>query len=329
MRTRLIGLDVAKGIAILLVVIGHIVARGNVPGAEWYSDLKHLIYLFHMPLFMVLSGLALGLSWEPKANMVQVARFIKKRVMLFLILYFLFGLLIVGGKLIAARFIHVDNQPTNFLEGITTLVLYPMQSASSFLWYIQLLSLYFMVVPWLLQMSQRWSAWGILLIGLVLNAFTWSNLFNFVGFVEYLPFFAVGILLGQHWIKLQSRVLAPQAWIFWVFPFACVLVFSLFIFPLPKWLVGTLSVPFVLCTSQSVAGRAEKWLSMLGKQTLVIYLLNTIFIGLTKAILLPLIPWREHYFLIFFILLGAAGLYLPILTKRLLNRVAPSLVVYI
>jgi uncharacterized membrane protein YcfT len=47
----------AKGLAIILVVIGHIVAREPLANNEWYVVLKSAIYAFHMPFFMYLGGL--------------------------------------------------------------------------------------------------------------------------------------------------------------------------------------------------------------------------------------------------------------------------------
>ncbi len=60
-RARLAWVDVAKGIGILLVVAGHVLAGlvdgGILPRPDWFRPLLLLIYLFHMPLFFFLSGL--------------------------------------------------------------------------------------------------------------------------------------------------------------------------------------------------------------------------------------------------------------------------------
>lgn len=48
MRTRLIYLDFAKGVGIVLMVIGHIHAN---------DMLNKYIYAFHMPLFFIVSGM--------------------------------------------------------------------------------------------------------------------------------------------------------------------------------------------------------------------------------------------------------------------------------
>lgn len=54
-------IDVAKGIGILLVVAGHaiggLIDAGIAPTPDWFRPLLLAIYLFHMPLFFLLSGL--------------------------------------------------------------------------------------------------------------------------------------------------------------------------------------------------------------------------------------------------------------------------------
>ena len=55
-RARLTDLDRAKGLAILLVVFGHLVPQEDPAGVTWYDPIRIAIYLFHMPFFMYLSG---------------------------------------------------------------------------------------------------------------------------------------------------------------------------------------------------------------------------------------------------------------------------------
>jgi len=62
---RLYDMDRLKGIAIFLVVLGHIVARGGIPeGADWFMLLKEYVYKFHMPLFMFTSGAIFFYTYE-------------------------------------------------------------------------------------------------------------------------------------------------------------------------------------------------------------------------------------------------------------------------
>lgn len=59
---RLEYIDYAKGIAILLVVIGHLL-QYNLSGTS-SKGLFDMIYSFHMPLFMFLSGYVASFSIE-------------------------------------------------------------------------------------------------------------------------------------------------------------------------------------------------------------------------------------------------------------------------
>ena len=61
-RERRLDLDRAKGYAILLVVAGHLVANTAPPGEDWYEPLRYVLYRFHMPFFLYLSGTVAVLS---------------------------------------------------------------------------------------------------------------------------------------------------------------------------------------------------------------------------------------------------------------------------
>lgn len=58
---RLVWVDGARGIGIVLVVLGHalggMIDAGQAPAGEWFRPLFLVIYTVHMPLFFMLSGL--------------------------------------------------------------------------------------------------------------------------------------------------------------------------------------------------------------------------------------------------------------------------------
>lgn len=67
---RLVWIDILKGLAILLVVLGHFTySKDN-------NGIKHLIYSFHMPLFFILAGCTAAISLEHSKS---VSSFYKKR----------------------------------------------------------------------------------------------------------------------------------------------------------------------------------------------------------------------------------------------------------
>ncbi|RZL01421.1 MAG: acyltransferase [Rubrivivax sp.] len=328
MTERVNSLDIAKGIAIVLVVVGHVAAREEVPGADWYNILRSVIYSFHMPLFMVLSGISLGLSWKVLAHDAAVLRYVGKRLKKLVIPYAALGLIIIVGKLVASRYIHVDNVPPDVLTGLLDLFLRPMASAASFLWFIYVLSAYFLVFPWLLQRAPKATPWCMLVLGVVLYQWTWPGTFNIANIVMYLPFFSAGILMGQHW-RQATRVIHPWT-VLWALPFFAAVAWEVVTRePLPKWLVGTLSVPFVLALSEQLQGRLKSVFLAAGLYTFSIYLFNTLCIGVAKAVTLHIVPWRDGYFAFHFVVLLIAGAWGPMLIKQATQKVSPRVAAYL
>ena len=76
-KTRLKYIDIAKGIGIFLVIWGHLIADGFV---------DNLIYSFHMPLFLFLSGYMLRIK-----NPALSDAFVKKLMKQLLVPYFVFS----------------------------------------------------------------------------------------------------------------------------------------------------------------------------------------------------------------------------------------------
>jgi fucose 4-O-acetylase-like acetyltransferase len=304
-------LDAARGLAIFLVVIGHVVARGLPEGNDWYGYLKEMIYRFHMPLFMVLTGMSFALSLPRFSSWLQVAAFSAKRAERLLVVYLAFGVLILAGKLLAVHFMHVDNPAHGDLGDVFRLLLMPAESVAGFLWFIYVLSVYLLTVPALFQLIGR-RPMLLLLAGLALNLTLWPRLFMLDEVVYYLAFFAGGMALWmwrEHWERAEGVALWLTTALF---------VTAAFSLAAPKWLVGALSVLPVLWAMRRLPAAWQDRLAWIGRASLTIYLINTIAIGLTKGLLLRVLPWDGVNFLLYFPVLTFAGVALPMLVKRAL-----------
>ena len=322
---RLADVDAARGLAIFLVVVGHVVARDMPAGNEWYAHLKATIYLFHMPLFMALTGITFALSLPRFAAWAEVARFSLQRVSRLFVPYVLFGLLVLVGKLAASQYLHVDNPPKGLAPDVYALLVVPASSVASFLWFIYVLSVYLLLVPALFQVLGR-RPLILLVAGVALQFAVWPQYFMLHRVIDYLPFFAAGMLLwtGRDlWVRIAPRVAWPAT------AFFVLLLAMSFWQEVPKWLVGAASVPAVLAWMRSVPARPQAWLVMLGRASLAIYLMNTIAIGLTKGLLLKLMPWHGVNFLFYFPVLTLAGIALPIIAARAVSRYYPPAARYV
>lgn len=92
MKERIPTIDTARGIAIILVVIGHSISYADEP-------INTFILSFHMPLFFVISGMTVKLQ-PPRTNFLEYVihkskRLLLPQVFLGFILYMYYGLLVL------------------------------------------------------------------------------------------------------------------------------------------------------------------------------------------------------------------------------------------
>lgn len=90
-------IDIAKGIGIILVVLGHSLKQTEV-NARWIKILICLIYSFHMPLFFALSGF-LAEKVLRLETMKERLVYVKNRALRLLVPYFVIGLVYIPVKL--------------------------------------------------------------------------------------------------------------------------------------------------------------------------------------------------------------------------------------
>jgi fucose 4-O-acetylase-like acetyltransferase len=314
--SRQYDIDAVRGMAIILVVIGHVVARDMPLGNAWYETLKTLIYRFHMPLFMTLTGISFALSLPKFPDWPSLVRFSKEKMLRLAVPYLFFGLLILVGKMAASYVIHVDNPPQGILHDVLALVVRPNTSVASFLWFIYVLGLYCLVLPAFLQLIQRRVI--LLFVGaLVCLTVTWPQEILLSQAFFFLPYFTGGMLLWM--LREKWSAIHGLTAVMWIVIFAGAMAFAIPM-NLPKWLLGALSVPAFLGLAQHLPAGTQRMLAKIGQLSLSIYLMNTIFIGLIKGLLLKLVPWDGYYFLFYFPVLAIGGLALPVVVKRLTHR---------
>lgn len=324
-KIRLTYLDIAKGISIILVVTGHLMARSGPPGPDWYLTFHRVIYLFHMPLFMALAGMTFGSALPRQLELSGYWRVVWPRVQRLLIPYIIFGVVIVAGKILAAKLIHVDNQPQSFIEEMWSLLLFPRRGATSFLWFIYVLMMYQIVLTLLIPIG-RIPVTAIMVIGIAANFLVLPDFLLIDEVIEFLPFFCFGMILMANLQRMET-VFESLGWLF-VLMFAAGLLVAIYSH-VPKWFLGLLSIPAVLFISQKLPARPGAWLSVVGISTFSIYLMNTIVIGLTKAALLPLLSWNDANFIVFFIVCSLLGTTVPIAIGRWTKQNTPRIGRYI
>ena len=304
--------------AILFVVFGHIVARADPQNVFWYEPIRRAIYAFHMPFFLYLSGIAAALSgglFLPPEKWPILARSRFKRL---LVPFLLLGATIVLGKCLAGKFIFVDNQPMDVVSGLENLVWHTAKSPAISIWYLVVLFVLSVVAPVLIQADHggmRWLlAFTLLLYFLPLPQYVYLD---HIG--KYAVFFAIGAYAGRQdtgWTRFVDR-----SWhLYLAVLLAALALVSCFGAGLPEQVyllpIGVISMPALHGLVRNAALALAPVFLWLGRNSFMIYLFNTICIGLVKGALLRVTSWDGSHFLPFAVVLMLSGCLGPILLRR-------------
>jgi fucose 4-O-acetylase-like acetyltransferase len=324
-QRRLLDIDRAKGLAIILVVLGHLVSREPPLGNEWYTKLLVAIYVFHMPFFMYLAGVVFAHGDNLEKPQANFRRYLFKRAERLLIPFVVMGLVILVIKLVASRFLYVDKIPDGLLDGLIALVWNTDHSPAISIWFILVLFCYCAVTPLLLRLSNG-SIWPLLIFAAGLHFLHSPALAYCDRITFYYVFFVIGMLVGRHFSA--ATLLIDRT-----YPLCCVLFVAALAIILsrpsaePEVMIASLSaLPALHGLVRAYPLNRSATLLQLGKLVFAIYLFNTLFIGAAKGMLLVFIPsWDGLNFLLFFPVLMTAGLIGPIAMKYFALDRVPAL----
>lgn len=330
MKRRLVELDLITGVAIILVVLGHIVAKNPPAGNEWFLILKKFIYSFHMPLFMFVSGAVFKASYKPVSSGQEYLKWSRKKGFRLIPGFLIFGSVIIFGKLIASQFIHVDNPTTDVADSYYSLLVTPYHSPGGSLWYIYVLFEFYLLVPLLLILFRQ-NVVGLLLFAVFIHIYDiYSQLpatFMVDAMAEYLLWFALGALSVLHYETVLSFC-RRYVWLFLILFLAAYISAEELRKAFTKGLTSLFAIPFFLGAVQFLRGKTSQYLIYIGSYSFTIYLMNTLAIGLVKGVMFKLFTWNGTNFLIYFPLLMIAGLVGPILVHQLIFTRMPLLAKY-
>ncbi|HUI66739.1 MAG TPA: acyltransferase [Nitrospirota bacterium] len=310
-KKRLEDIDRGKGIAIFLVVTGHIVAVGIPAEAAWYQTLREYIYSFHMSFFMFLSGVVFFLTCPDISSVKDYLSFIRKKFMRLMPAFFLFSIIVAIGKVLAMHFFYVDNPPKSFCEILKVFYVPTDSSAASFLWYIYALFLLNALVPLLMLVTAR-KLWIIFLLAFIIHFVPVPHIFAMHEVFYHLLYFVLGGVIVSSWTRYIFAI-DEFRWL-WLGVFAV----GLFILHPDRdatWL-GLIAIPAIHAFVRLPVTSSFRILNTLGLFSFPIYLMNTISMGLVKAILLKFTTLDGENFIWIALLLLSAGLIVPIFVKR-------------
>lgn len=319
-RPRLLHIDVAKGLGMLLVVYGHLVQAASPGETLWYATTRDIIYTFHMPFFLYLSGyvffltgahLRLGAAWRALAA---------ARADRLLVPFAFFGIVIIVGKAVTARFGEVHEGVGSISAGLWRVLSNTPDNPTISIWYLLVLFVYSLVTPLLFA---RFRGRLAVLIGLALlvsmgaEYFAVTERFYIARLLRYYVFFVVGGWTVLHWEWCVARLKR------WYLPLALLFAAAASQGPWHPFALlycGLLSLPALHGAMLVPAAQRSRLLQWVGANSMAIYLMNTIFIGVAKLVWLRMLPadglWNGPFLLVLMI----AGVVGPIVARAVILR---------
>ena len=314
---RDLSMDVAKGIGILLVVIGHawrgLEAAGMIGDARLFRLVDQVIYNFHMPLFFLLSGMTFQ-AWALRR---PVGEAVLSRVTRLLWPLVLWTYLFTAARLAAGEAANTQ------LSGPGALLFWPLPPRDHF-WFLWALFLQHLAVLALIRFATgplSAPAWaGLAALVVLASSFTPFGLNAWtVGALTYAGAFLTGLALGQ----TSWRPTGAPAFLFALAVFVGLQALSFRLPPslLTSQLLGiALSLAALAMIHLLIAGsRSAAWrlLAWLGVSSMGIYLAHTIFSAGTRAVLARITPDLTLH-----VILGTlAGIVGPLLLYTAIRRI--------
>jgi fucose 4-O-acetylase-like acetyltransferase len=319
-RVRLLDVDRAKGLAIFLVVFAHIFINEVPPGQEWYFSFLAVLGKVPMPFFMFLTGLMMFYTYPRIETFGDYFAYVNKKFVRLIPAYILFAVVIWLGKFFFAMFAYVERPVTGLSDFINVLIR-PRYSHCGTLWYIYVCFIYFMTIPIMLKLVKQKLEF-LLLFALVLHFVPGTTYFDLEQVFEYMFVFLLGGYIASH-LQWYTRLIDRCSYIF-ITIFAAAFVLA-FLVDIPKMVLGLLSLPALHSLVRWKTFEGSFLLKTFGKYTFPIYLMNTIAIGVSSAMMRKYGFWDGPVSFVVVPVLLVSGLALPILAQKLFISKVPGL----
>ncbi len=311
-------LSILQGWSMLLVVIGHVVLTDDMYDPQYpiSSYLYNVIYSFHMPLFIFISGWLLYYTSIARSR--SYKEVILSKLKRLLIPFYFFTCLTVLIKIILVQFV---KRQVDINELINTFVLYSSNPLKE-LWFIVVL--FVMMIGYPLYTVMVKTLWGeilMLVLGVLIFFFcpTDIHILFFHKLIYLFFFFLLGIIVAHH--RLIERFNLPIAGSIAFFLFVILNILNIFNtehYVLINFINSFTGIFF----SVSLCLFLAKWLpssfSSFRDYTFQIYL-----IGMFPQMALRVLYLRsdlEHIYWLLFFTSIILGLYIPVIISKYLKR---------
>jgi len=308
--------DVAKGLGIILIVIGH--ANRSIDRSvllTWTEDLKALdavLYSFHVPLFFVLAGVSAALARPGWRNG------LRSLLLGVIVPYLIWSIIwILSKSMLPGTLINVPLSLSDVWQ-----ILWMPVDHFWFLYHLVLIRVIWLLAERWLNLTQQWSVLVVMIVaahGLRMLGDHWTFVAHFM---ENTAFFGFGLIGLQQVVADVSRF-GRMAMVSLTAFAALLAVDWMNDVPTLTFLTSAAGVSAVIFAmaylNRSVAGPLRDGLARIGQASLVIFLLHVFAIGLVR-LLLSKAGYLNEAVLLFWG--SVAGVGLPYLAYVIADRVS-------
>lgn len=198
-------MNLLRGIAMILVVIGHaifadFVLMKNIPNTDVYIDIYSFIYKFHMPLFFFISGFFAKKCFELKTKK-EYFDLLKNKTLKLLIPYLTFSVIALVIKILLESYTYRSMELNSVIYNI---FFNPWENPLKLLWFIYTLYIIFLVMPIFNKIDNKIK---ILILSILwCLPYGYGTIFNITGVIRYSLFF----VLGYEFYKRYSKYLEKK-----------------------------------------------------------------------------------------------------------------------
>lgn len=271
----------AKGIGILLVVIGHVLRGLNNAGlfvGNVFINIDYIIYSFHMPLFFFLSGIFFFKSLKKR----KLKHFLLNKINLLFYLYFLWSVIQFMVQVLLNRY---TNGNVN-IEDFIRIFYQPFGQ----MWFLYVLLLIFIVNAFIFSLfseTYKYFIIGLLIIGgIILRIFNFEEYYLLSKLSANFLFFQLGILWSFSNVKLSlksTRLMLVTTLIAIVFILVIIININANKLDYDYQLIPAIIGSMLICLISQIL--KSKKLNKLGEFSLQIYLGHILFASGSRIIL--------------------------------------------
>ena len=277
--------DILKGIAIILVIIGHaiIVFPINLLEIEWCNNLYTFIYISHMPLFFLISGFC----YSYKNNLKE---YLTKKIQRILIPYLIFSFIDLLPRILLTQFV---NRPMNAIDGIKRIFL-----EGGEYWFLYSLFCIFLFMPliykYIIKSRKKYCKYILLLFIILIDLINLPEIFLIEKTIYFYKYFIIGCIIKEEFertIKIKD-ILAKYKFLIIAISFAIMCFYIIFINEIENYYIVQIMISIIGCLFWYEIGNIIKLLNgfkklvkTCGKYSLQLYLLNGYFLTFARMII--------------------------------------------